>query len=107
MFYGDLEITPAKVDITFKDKIDLTIYGVDATAIHSPGHSKGTITILFNSGVTFIGDQLRKGKKGLNLGMFYDEKEMAIGSIKAFKKYNLSDIYLSHGAKITKEQIKY
>jgi len=107
LFFGSLEITPAKVDITFKDEIDLTVYGIDAKAIHSPGHSKGSITIMFNNGVTFIGDQLRDGKKGLNIGMIYDDEELAIRSIKVFKKSNLTDIYLSHGTKITKDQIIY
>lgn len=91
-------------DIIFENELDLKEIGLNGFALHTPGHSKGSITLLLNSGHVILGDQLRKEGKNYGLGMFYEDKGLAIESLKNISKYDFDKIYLSHGDIIAREE---
>lgn len=103
-FFGMKPFEGAIPDITFDKEFNLNDIGLDGIAMHTPGHSKGSITLLLNSGQVLIGDQLRKEGKGYGLGMFYDNKKIAINSLKMISNYDFDRIYLSHGDIISREE---
>lgn len=47
---------PVKADILVKDTHALDIYGFSATLVPSPGHTEGSISVLFDTGECFVGD---------------------------------------------------
>ncbi|MCL4535528.1 MAG: MBL fold metallo-hydrolase [Bacteroidetes bacterium] len=47
-----------KPDLTIDEGFDLSEYGLNATVLHLPGHSKGSIGILTSGGDLFCGDLL-------------------------------------------------
>lgn len=96
------EIGKIKPEITIDDYYDLKSIGLKGSIIHTPGHSKGSITIVLDSGQILIGDQLRKKSDTYNLGLFYEDEKVAKESLKKISSYKIDKVYLSHGEIITK-----
>lgn len=51
-------------DIILEDEGDMAQYGLEATLLHTPGHSEGSLSLLFANGEAIIGDVLRGGMMG-------------------------------------------
>ncbi len=54
-------------DILLPDKMSLQGFGVDGKVVYTPGHTKGSISVLLSSGEAIVGDLLMGGWLG---GMF-------------------------------------
>lgn len=53
-----IKLEPAPADILLDDDDDLTGYGLDATVIHTPGHTAGSSALFLNATTLFAGDLL-------------------------------------------------
>ena len=82
-----------KPDFTVDDSFDLSQYGLDATVLHLPGHSKGSIGILTKTGDLYCGDLLYN-MRGFQ---FIDDLADYNVSIKKLKGLNVRKIYPGHG----------
>lgn len=51
-------------DILLEEGSDLSAFGLDAQLLHTPGHSDGSLTLLFGDGMAVAGDILRGGVLG-------------------------------------------
>lgn len=51
---------PCKPDVEVDDELSLADYGVKGRAIHTPGHTEGSISLLLDTGEAFIGDLAAK-----------------------------------------------
>jgi glyoxylase-like metal-dependent hydrolase (beta-lactamase superfamily II) len=47
---------PVEPDIVIKDDVRLDSRGFSAAVVHTPGHSEGSISVLFDDGCVFTGD---------------------------------------------------
>ena len=47
---------PVKPDLIFSDFVSLDDYGFSAVIIPTPGHTAGSISVIFGTGETFVGD---------------------------------------------------
>jgi len=93
-------------DILVGDSLDLKELGFQGTILHTPGHSPGSISILFNTGDAFVGDLIRTNKKGeIDTGLFYAEKKRILSSLARIAKHHPERIHLSHGRIITGEEL--
>jgi len=82
-----------KPDIYLQDGQSLSEFGLSASVIHLPGHSKGSIGILTPEGDLFCGDLLYNFA-----GFSYiDNLEDFNGSINKLKKQNIKTFYPGHG----------
>jgi len=90
---GDFEtFTP---DILLEDNQSLQEYGLDATVLHTPGHSKGSISILTASDALFSGDIFNESVEGVtNLA---DDQTAIESSVEQLKALNSSSFYPGHG----------
>ena len=52
----EIKITPIKPDIIISDDYSLAEYSIDGKVIHTPGHTKGSISVIVDSKFAFIGD---------------------------------------------------
>jgi glyoxylase-like metal-dependent hydrolase (beta-lactamase superfamily II) len=52
----EIKITPIKPDITITDEYSLEEFGIDGKIIHTPGHTKGSISVIVLSKYAFVGD---------------------------------------------------
>ncbi len=83
-------------DILIDDIFDLSKYGINATILHLPGHTSGSIGIVFEDGSLICGDtfcNLAKPSKALNA---YHFKQMD-QSIKNLDNYLINTVYPGHG----------
>jgi glyoxylase-like metal-dependent hydrolase (beta-lactamase superfamily II) len=77
-------INPLGIIIYFADGDDLSSYGINATVLHLPGHSKGSIGILTTNGVLFCGDLFMNLKRP-DRSSLIDRKEDLDASIESFR----------------------
>ena len=56
LFYPKKMFDPVKPDITLNEVVSLKDFGFSAVLIPTPGHTAGSISLLFGSGEAFVGD---------------------------------------------------
>jgi hydroxyacylglutathione hydrolase len=95
------KIEPTSVDIEINEEsFSLQEYGIEATIIHTPGHSPGSLSLVLNSGEAFVSDLLMGGFPKLNgpgKTIFYDDESALIKSWKKLLEMNVKTIYPAHG----------
>ena len=86
----------------------LTEYGLDATVIHLPGHSKGSIGILTSDGDLFCGDIIVNAfnKPLINRFMADDNFIELDSSIERLKNLNIKTVYPGHGKPFPMDKLK-
>lgn len=97
-----------KLDAAFS----LREYGVRADVIHTPGHTPGSISIVFDNGEAIVGDIMMGGHLG---GMirphipryhyFYDNMSQLHQSIGLLLKRGVKRFYVGHGGAIEHEAV--
>jgi glyoxylase-like metal-dependent hydrolase (beta-lactamase superfamily II) len=87
------EFTP---DIYLKDGQDLKAYGLSASIIHVPGHTKGSIAVFTEAGDLFIGDTMVNFKKPKWANIIQDEEDLK-QSREKLKGRNIRIVYPGHG----------
>lgn len=98
-----------KADIVMKsEKMDLKEYGVDAVIIHTPGHTRGSISVLTADGKALTGDLfmsiLRKNTPGYPF--FIYDMDIWRESAKKIIDSGVKLVYPSHGNVYSIEKIK-
>jgi glyoxylase-like metal-dependent hydrolase (beta-lactamase superfamily II) len=91
-------------DILIDDEITLTDFGVDGKVFFTPGHTKGSISILFGNREAIIGDVMMGGVLGgavfgshPNYHYFIDDRNDLHASIKKIMSWNPAKLYVGHG----------
>ena len=93
-------------DILLADGQNLQEYGLAARVIHTPGHTKGSIAILTETGDLFIGDTLaNRGQPKVQLSFNQDYAELR-DSMAKLKRLKARDVYPGHGKPFSFEALK-
>ncbi len=92
-------------DIYLEDNQSLKEYGLDATVIHTPGHSAGSTSILTAEGDLFCGDLFNNDKKPMKATLVQDAGllDMSVMKIRALET---STVYPGHGKPFKMEQFE-
>lgn len=99
-----LVIDKFKPDLYLTDGQNLHEYGWDATIIHIPGHTKGSIGIITDDGSLFAGDTFtNRGKPGT--AMYIENQHELKSSLSRLKKMNIKTVYPGHGKPFEMEVI--
>ena len=93
-----------KPDIYLSDGQDLNEYGFNATVVHIPGHTKGSIGILTDDGYFFAGDTFINRKNPEVANLIENPVDLK-KSIDRLKKMNIRMIYPGHGRPFKMEEI--
>ena len=97
-----------KADILIEKTYDLSSYGIEGKIVETPGHTKGSISILLGDGKVLIGDSLmammpwskpKRPMLGYDLNLIKESMEKLID-------LGASRFYLSHGKDYEVEVIK-
>ncbi|MCG3224966.1 MAG: hypothetical protein H7647_10900, partial [Candidatus Heimdallarchaeota archaeon] len=51
-----ISVTPINPDIVITDDYFLEEHGINGKIVHTPGHTNGSISVVLNSKIAFIGD---------------------------------------------------
>ncbi len=106
MFFTDSGQEIVKPDILIADTYDLRQHGISGKVISTPGHTKGSITIILDTGETLVGDMVRGESPDIHFGSFYEDEITLIKSINIVAEYESRIIYLSHGNAIDNNAFK-
>ena len=100
---GDFDVfTP---DLYLADGRGLADFGLDATVLHLPGHTRGSIGILTADGDLFCGDLLdNMGRPSLEF--FIDDLAAATVSLRRLRDLGPRRVYPGHGKPFRLEQVR-
>ncbi len=92
-----------------EDKVSLRGFGIDGEIIHTPGHTRGSISVVSDGGAAVIGD-LVMGRLlvfgGASIPVFAEEKEKLKDSIRKVLSYKPEVIYTSHAGPFEREDLE-
>jgi glyoxylase-like metal-dependent hydrolase (beta-lactamase superfamily II) len=87
-----------------EDGQSLSAFGLDATVIYLPGHSKGSIGILTADGDLFCGDLLVNTSRPM-VNTLRDDPQQIMASAAMLKDYSIKVIYPGHGQPFRMSQL--
>ncbi len=93
-------------DIPLRDGYRLSDYGLEATVLSIPGHSKGSIGVLCPAGDLFCGDLFDNTKTPL-LNAIMDDLEAAHASLAKLNKLAIHTVYPGHGKPFAMEDYSF
>lgn len=113
--YKKILVKPFEVsepDILIENEISLNDFGVDGKVVFTPGHTKGSISILFGNNEMIIGDVIMGGFLGGNLfpsrpayHYFYNDFDEIKHSIQKVINHKPSKVYVGHGGPMMFEDL--
>jgi glyoxylase-like metal-dependent hydrolase (beta-lactamase superfamily II) len=99
-------------DIVIENEMSLNDFGVDGKFIFTPGHTKGSISILFGNNEMIIGDVMMGGFMGGNLfpsrptyHYFYNDFDEIKSSIKKIVSMKPIKMHVGHGGALTFDDV--
>jgi hydroxyacylglutathione hydrolase len=92
-------------DILLADGQSLAHYGLDATVLHIPGHTPGSIAVLTAGGDLFVGDTL-SNRGGSYMPPYIHNRNDLRASIGRLKGLRATTIYPGHGKPFPFENIR-
>lgn len=93
-------------DILVDKKFELNDYGFNAYIMNTPGHTKGSVSIIVDDQIAIVGDAMVGVSKKNIFPPFADKPELIVDSWNTLYKTGC-ELYLpSHGNKITQEELK-
>ena len=97
-----INIEPVNTDILLSDNDLLPLLG-GTRVIHTPGHSRGHITLLAEKEQVLLAGDLLSNNFGLGLSVIYENMADGIGSILKVTDLDFEKIALGHGSPILKD----
>ncbi len=91
-------------DVYLDDGDRLVDYGLDATILHVPGHSAGSIAVLTADGVLFSGDFLENRTRP-STATLVDDAEALKASLERVRTLDIRIVYPGHGKAFTLGEI--
>ena len=96
----DTKFNRMKPDIIIDSEFDLKKYGFNGRIINKPGHSKGSISVILDSGDAFIGDLAMNGlplRIGAGEPIFGEDIDEIYRSWQKLVENKVKKLYPSHG----------
>lgn len=92
-----LQIEPVEPDILLEDGDSLAEYGLDATVLHTPGHTPGSSSLIVEGTLAFVGDLLSANGKPHAQRMYAADWDQLEASIARLQELNVLWVYSGHG----------
>lgn len=88
-----------KPDVLLADGQDLSEYGVKASVVALPGHTKGSVGVLTQEGEIIVGDAMFNMMRPTGSRIFEDKETME-KSVEKIRNSGVKTIYVGHGKPI-------
>ena len=95
-------INAVKPDITFRNQLDLKNMGFNAKITHTPGHTKGSSSLIIDQNI-FVGDTMFN-IMGKIYPPFANDTDQLINSWKKLFEVNPKYYYPAHGKRISRDE---
>lgn len=93
-------------DLYLEDGQTLDDFGLDATILHLPGHTRGSLGVLTSAGDLFCGDLMDSMMGRPSLQFFINDMDAAQASLARLREFEIGTVYPGHGAPFTLAQVK-
>ncbi len=100
-------ITRFSPDFIIDEQSDLSAYGLHIKILSLPGHSRGSIGFLFDTGEFFCGDLFANWKDKPAPGKIIDNKREFEKSLSTVRDLNITTIYPGHGQPFSRSEVNY
>ena len=97
---------PAVADQTFDETLDLSLFGVNAYALHTPGHSAGSASMIVSGEIALAGDALFGVFRNAAFPPFADLPLVLIGSWRKLLDTGCTLFLPAHGGAVTREVLQ-
>lgn len=97
---------PFTPDILLKNGDNLLEFGLNATIIHTPGHTRGSIGILLDNDDYISGDTFVNNSRP-RLAVYVENNEELAKSYKIISKLPIRHVYPSHGKPFNYNEIAH
>lgn len=107
------EFPPVRPDILLPDEMSLQGFGVDGMVLYTPGHTKGSVSVLLSTGEAIVGDLLMGGWLG---GMFRsgqpgypyyaDDLGQIRASVKTLLDLGATKFFVGHGGPLEAGRVR-
>ena len=109
-FGPKLDIPPIEGVVGLADMQRLDEWGLDATVLHTPGHSHGCVTVLLDDGSAFVGDLVQgrriPGVTPIELPNMAVDREAALASWQKLLDAGARIIYPAHGGVLSRGELE-
>ncbi|MDP8220405.1 MAG: MBL fold metallo-hydrolase [Candidatus Stygibacter frigidus] len=95
---------PVKTDIIFNEEYELSEWGIKGKIISTPGHSKGSSTIILEEDVSFVGDALFNISPFTITPPIIEDKAELHKSWQKMIKSSSQYFYPGHGPRISRQR---
>lgn len=96
----------AEPDIMVDDKHDLNLLGSNGYIIHTPGHTKGSISVIIDNEVALVGDAMFGVFKGSVFPPFADDQGILVESWGKLLQTGCSIFLPGHGSEISRNLLQ-
>lgn len=100
----DRSFTPVEPEILISKELLLDDFGFDGVVLFTPGHTKGSVSVLLRSGEAFIGD-LASSFPFQSMFPYAEEPEQVLKSWKKIIDFGCRTILPSHGSSFPVEKL--
>jgi 2-polyprenyl-6-methoxyphenol hydroxylase-like FAD-dependent oxidoreductase/glyoxylase-like metal-dependent hydrolase (beta-lactamase superfamily II) len=103
------EVPPFEPDVLLEEGTDLSGYGLDATILHTPGHSPGSVSVLLAGGDAIAGDLMAGGfvlEDRSGYMFLLDDAGLARRSIERLLSHRPSRLFFGHGRPASGESVR-
>jgi hydroxyacylglutathione hydrolase len=110
MSLGWMKVTPTPVDIVLEDKgFSLEPFGIRGKVIYTPGHSPGSVSLVLDTGESFVGDLAMNGlpfRIGPGMPIMADDVATVRTSWRNILDNGAKMIYPAHGKPFKAEALR-
>lgn len=110
---SDLPFRPRAADLDAESGLRLDAFGVTAAVLHTPGHTPGSISVVFDCGDAIIGDVIMGGYAGgairskrPNFHYFADDLPTAMASLDRILAATSGRLFVGHGGPLRHADVK-
>ena len=97
LFEPHLRAEPTPPDVLLNDGDHLRAYGLDASVLHTPGHTPGSSCLIVEGRIAFVGDLLSNTIRPHVQGSFADDWSLIPQSLSRLKALRPEWVYAGHG----------
>jgi len=90
-------------DLLLADSQRLDQYGLAATVMHIPGHTKGSIAVITDDGELFPGDTVTNRRRP-DFASFIEDRAELKNSVIRLQGLNVKTVYPGHGRQFSREE---
>jgi hydroxyacylglutathione hydrolase len=101
----NIDFEPTQVDIAVEEEAaqkgySIQKFGIEGRVLHTPGHTKGSLSLLLDTGEAFVGDLLMNGfpmRRGPGTPIFADDLEAVQRSVRMLLSKGAKRFFPGHG----------